>query len=306
MKKIAIISIDYNRDAMTHDFLESVNGLRHTKDFLITTIIVDNASKDVFSLTKEEKARGNVVVLRNDVNTGFTGGNNTGMRYALENGFDYIVVLNNDTMLDPDLLKTLFEEAEKDSSIGLLVPKIYFAPGHEFHEQRYKKNELGKVFWYAGGFVDWANVMSVHRGVDEVDHRQYDTQEEVGFATGCCMFIRRAVLEQVGLFDQRYFLYCEDADLNERIKHAGYKVMYVPQAFLWHISAGSTGGTGSVLQDYFLSRNRMLFGMKYAPLRSKIALVRESLRLLRSGREWQKKGIRDFYLRKFEKGSFGL
>src|SRR5258708_3575269 len=132
MKKIAIISIDYNRDAMTHDFLESVKGLHHTKEFLITTIIVDNASKDVFSLTKEEKIGGNVVVLRNGVNTGFTGGNNTGIRYALENGFDYLVVLNNDTMLDPDLIKVLFEEAEKDSSIGLLVPKIYFAPGHEF------------------------------------------------------------------------------------------------------------------------------------------------------------------------------
>ena len=107
-------------------------------------------------------------------------------------------------------------------------------------------------------------------------------------------------------FDNRYFLYFEDSDLSQRLKKAGYKILFYPKAILWHKNAGSTGGSGSSLQDYFTTRNRMIFGLKFAPLRSKIALIRESLRLLSSGRQWQKKGIRDFYLRRFGKGTFPL
>jgi len=165
---------------------------------------------------------------------------------------------------------------------------------------------LGKVFWYAGGVIDWANVKSVHRGVDEVDHGQYDENKEIEFATGCCMMIKREVLEKVGLFDKRYFLYYEDADLSVRIKKAGFSIYYAPKAFLYHLNASSSGGAGrgNELQDYFLTRNQMFFGMKYAPIRSKIALIRQSLRLLSNGRREQKKAIQDFYLGRLGKGSF--
>ena len=120
------------------------------------------------------------------------------------------------------------------------------------------------------------------------------------------MMFPRDVLEKVGLFDERYFLYYEDADLNERIKRACYEIYYVPTAVLIHINAASSGGVGNgnVLQDYFITRNRMLFGMSYAPLRSKIALLRQSISLLRNGRPCQKQAIRDFYLRRFNKGTF--
>ncbi|MDE2590022.1 MAG: glycosyltransferase family 2 protein, partial [Patescibacteria group bacterium] len=202
-----------------------------------------------------------------------------------------------------DLLIKLLEQLHTDSGIGVVVPKIYFAKGHEYHKNRYEKKDLGKVLWYAGGTVDFANVYTLHRGLDEVDHGQYDKAEEVGFATGCCLLTKREVLEKVGLFDDKFFLYYEDGDLGERIKRAGYKIMYVPTAHLWHINAGSSG-SGSSLHDYYLTRNRMLFGMQYAPIRAKVALIRESARLLISGREWQKIGIRDFYLKQFGKGTF--
>jgi len=108
----------------------------------------------------------------------------------------------------------------------------------------------------------------------------------------------------VGLFDEQYFLYYEDADLNERIKKAGYHIYYVPTAAIAHVNASSTGGAGSIIQDYYITRNRMLFGMKYAPLRTKAALMRESGNLLLGGRLYQKKAIRDYYLGKFGEGKY--
>ena len=84
------------------------------------------------------------------------------------------------------------------------------------------------------------------------------------------------------------------------------KILYNPKAILWHKNAGSVGGSGSSLQDYYITRNRMVFGIKYAPLRSKISLIRESLRLLLIGRAWQKRGIADFYLGRFGKGTFNI
>jgi GT2 family glycosyltransferase len=116
------------------------------------------------------------------------------------------------------------------------------------------------------------------------------------------MLIKSEVLEKVGLFDDKYFLYYEDADLDIRIKNAGYDIYYVPKAVLKHVNASSSGGAGNRLQDYLLTR--MLFGMRYAPFKSKIALIKQSIKLLLGGRSEQKRAIRDFYLGRWGKGSF--
>lgn len=152
--------------------------------------------------------------------------------------------------------------------------------------------------------MDWDNINGSHRGVDEVDKGQYDTPSSTDLLTGCCVLFPRQILEKTNGFDEKYFLYYEDADINERIKRMGFTIWYQPTAVLWHINAGATGGSGSVLQDYFISRNRMLFGMRYARLRTRIALVRESISLFRKGREWQKIGVRDYYRGKFGRGSY--
>jgi GT2 family glycosyltransferase len=304
VKNVSIITVNYNTEDDTHAFLKSAEKA-YKPNLSVEIIVVDNGSKNVFTLSGEEKKK-QIILIRSDINTGFAGGYNIGMKRALAGNADYILIVNNDTVMDESLITNLLTVLEHDPKIGVTVPKIYFAKGHEFHKDRYKKDELGKVFWYAGGSTDWNHVTSIHRGVDEVDHGQYDKIERIDFATGCCMMFSRDVLEKVGLFDERYFLYYEDADLNERIKRAGYEIYYVPTAVLVHINAASSGGAGNgnVLQDYFITRNRMLFGMSYAPLRTKIALFRESMRLLGNGRPYQKQGLRDFYLRKFNKGTF--
>lgn len=310
MKKVVVVTINYNTDDDTHNLLKSL-GEADTSGFALEIIVVDNGSAVPFVLHPKEK-ESNVILLPSSSNTGFSGGNNIGITEALKRKADYVLLINNDTLVDSHMIKNLIAVLERDEKIGVVVPKIYFAKGHEFHKSRYKENELGRVFWYAGGSTDWDNVRSIHRGVDEVDEGQYDTSDEISFATGCCMMIKREVLENVGaqksepvqFFDERYFLYYEDADLSERIRNVGYDIFYVPDAILYHLNAASSGGAGNNLQDYFMTRNRMLFGMTYAPLRTKFALLRESVRLLLHGRNNQKKGIRDFYLRRFGKGTY--
>jgi GT2 family glycosyltransferase len=300
MKKVGVVTVNYNTSVDTTKFLQSLKHVK-TPDITLDTIVVDNGSKEVYKLPENLQ---HTTLIRSETNTGFSGGYNIGMKEALKSGAEYILIVNNDTQMDPDMIKNLLEILQSDPKIGVTTPKIYFAKGHEFHKDRYKTNELGKVIWFAGGHTDWDNVTSIHRGIDEVDHGQYDKTEEIEFASGCCMLFKREVLEKVGLLDDRYFLYYEDADLNERVKRGGYKIFYVPKAVLIHSNAASTGGAGNVLHDYFLTRNKMLFGMTYAPARTKVALFRESLRLLRTGRPFQRLGIRDYYLRKFNKGTF--
>ena len=154
--------------------------------------------------------------------------------------------------------------------------------------------------------MDWKNVIGFHRGVDEVDRGQYDQIEKTDFASGCCMLVKREIFEKVGFLDEKFFLYYEDSDFCERIRRRGYSIIYSPKAILWHKNAGSAGGSGSSLQDYYITRNRMLFGFRYARLRSKLALFKESIKLLAKGRYWQKRGILDFYLGRSGRGSFNV
>ena len=296
---IFIIILNWNGKKNTLQCLESIKHLQ-TWDLELKTIVVDNGSEEELRIENSELRM--IKLIRNKENLGFAGGNNVGIKYALENGADYILILNNDTLVDSSLVEELLEVAAQGEHIGIVAPKIYFVKGYEFHKDRYKEPEREKVFWYAGGIMDWANVIGKHRGVDEVDWGQYDTVEETDFASGCCMFIRREVIEKIGMFDEKYFLYYEDSDLCEKTKRAGFKIMYAPKAFLWHKNAGSVGGSGSMLQDYYITRNRMRFGMRYASFRAKIALIRESINLLFKGRQWQRLGVLDFYRQRFGKG----
>ncbi|MGA2911251.1 MAG: glycosyltransferase family 2 protein [Candidatus Levyibacteriota bacterium] len=302
MTKVFVTLINYNSNQATSDCLHSLEEI-NTADFVLSVVVIDNASTEKF--TKDKKYQKlNLKIIRSEKNLGFAGGQNLGIKFALDNGADYVVVLNDDVILDKDLIVELLKTFETNKDCGMVSPKIYFAKGYEFHKDRYQQNELGKVIWYAGGKIDWQNVIASHRGVDEVDKGQYEKVAETDFASGCCEMIKRKVLEKIGLFDERYFLYYEDNDLSQRAKAYNFKILYQPKAIMWHLNAGSTGGSGSTLHDYYITRNRLLFGFKYSSLRTKLALSKESFRDILSGRPWQKKGALDFYLRKFGKGSY--
>lgn len=292
--KISIIILTLNAYKMTREMLLNVGGLQ-TKGIKAECILVDNNSSDETAekLANYKLPNMDYKFIEIGANLGFAGGNNVGIKDALERGADYIILMNNDLVLPRDILVVLTGFMEKSPEVGIASPKIYFAPGYEFHKDRYKSTELGKVIWYAGGVIDRKNVYSNHRGVDEVDRGQYDKVSETDFTNGACMIIRRSVIEKIGLLDAKYFLYWEDADFSERAKRAGFKVTYFPDTHLWHKVSSSTGGSGSPTNDYFLTRNRLYFANKYMNFRTRFAVMRDTFRLAFQGREWQKKGALD-------------
>lgn len=303
MYQVSLVVLNWNRLSDTLECLKSLKCLFRTSKYSIQIIVVDNGSTDG-SVEKLKKQKG-ITLLQNKENLGFAGGNNVGMKYAIKHGADFVLVLNNDTIVSRDLALRLIEAAEKNKKVGIFSPKIYFAEGFEFHKDLYRENELGRVIWYVGGIMDWKNVLGSNYGVDDVDVGQYQETREIDFATGACMLIRRELIDGIGYFDEKYFLYLEDADYSLRAKKAGWKVIFVPEAKLWH-KVSQSSGIGSNLNDYYIARNRLLFGLKYAPIRAKIALLRESIQLFLKGRKWQKKGVEDFFKMKFGKGSFGV
>ncbi len=305
MVRIFASVINYNNPKDTLECLKSLEKIKK-KDIELDVCIVDNSSAKPFELDSSYFRTFSSSLIRNTENLGFSGGHNVAIRKAMDSNADYLLILNNDTRSEQNLLVKLLECIQQADDIGITVPKIYFENGYEYHKNRYKNIELGKILWYAGGFMDWENVIGMNRGVDEVDTGQYDDYFETELATGCCMLIKKEVFKKIGPLDERYFLYYEDTDFSMRTKKAGYKIIFQPESILWHKNAGSSGGSGSELQDYFISRNRLIFGMSYAPLTAKFALFRESLKLFYSGRKWQKKGVKDFYLRNFGKGGYSF
>lgn len=308
MLNVFIVILNWNQPKLTIQCLDSVNKLQ-IRGYRLTVVIVDNGSSDKsvslltqFS-TKETNKHDNYKLIRNDTNLGYAAGNNVGIKFAIAKGADYVMILNNDTRVHPSLLTNFISVAERYQNFGAASPKIYFESGFEYHKERYNNRDLGKVIWYAGGRLDWDNIYGSGRGVDEVDSAKYDKLSETDYATGTCLFLNCLALEKAGLFNENYFMYYEDTELSLRIKNAGFRVLYVPKALVWHKVAQSSG-IGSDLNDYFTTRNRLLFGMRYAKLRTRFALYRESLKLLLSGRPWQKRGILDFYFGKLGKGSW--
>lgn len=293
MKKLAIVTVDYNGHKDTYDYLKSVAQL-NTVNLEILNLVVDNGSETSLKDTIEKFP--NVTWMQTGKNLGFAGGFNRGMKYAKEWGADYVLIINNDTILpDKSLLHELIGVFEKNKNAGLVSPKIRFAPGYEFLD-KYRPEDKGKVLWYAGGSFDWNNVRSLHHGIDEVDKGQFDKVQKTEFISGCCVLIKREVLDKVGYFEEKLFAYYEDSDWVERIKRAGYEQWYTGKTFIYH-KVSQTAGIGSSWSDYLITRNRLWFGMKYASIRTKFALLREALKLLIIGRSAQKEGIVDYFRR---------
>ncbi len=303
MAKIFVSIINFNGKADTIECLRSLDKISKNS-FELEVVIIDNGSRDVFKAEAKDYKNFPLHIVRSEENLGFAGGQNLGIKYALSKGADFVLVLNNDVMLDKEFLVNLLATFSQKNDCAVVCPKIYFAKGYEFHKDRYKDDERGKVIWYAGGVMDWKNVIAYHKGVDKVDKGQFNKVSETEFATGCCMMVKKDVFDSVGFFDEKYFLYYEDSDFSMRAKAKGINIYFQPESVIWHLNAGSAGGSGSSLQDYYITRNRLLFGLKYAGVRAKFALIRESAKLLIRGRRWQKRAVFDYYLGNLGKGSY--
>lgn len=300
MDKVGVIILHYNSEEDTRQCLNSL--MHHRQDYNSLKLFVVTNQSSIKFISSLKKNYPKIDLIENKTNLGFAAGNNIGISKALGFGCEYILILNNDTIVTPDLVPKLILFAQQDSLIGLISPKIYFAPGFEYHKKLYSNQERGKVIWYAGGKIDWSNIYAYHRGVDEVDTGQFESSQETDFATGCCMLIKRSVIDKIGLLDKKYFLYYEDVDYSVRAKRAGFSVKYCAATYLWHKNASSSGRPGSKIHVYYQTRNRLYFGFKYAPFRVKKSLLVESLKSYFKG-GIQVKSVKDYYLGKMGRAS---
>jgi GT2 family glycosyltransferase len=213
--------------------------------------VVECGRDDRLDTSKTQKDR--LFLIKNDKNYGFAKGNNIGIQYALK-AFnpDYILLLNNDTVVDRNFLTELVKLMESDGKIGIAGPKIYY----------YDFNGRSDVISFTGEDIIPEKGSGKRYGCGEIDSGQWDRQMEVDRLEGSCMLIRREVFERIGLLDEDYFLYWEETDFCIRAKKAGFKVVYCPKARIWHKVSASAP---SNLKLYFLTKNRFLFIAKNFP-----------------------------------------
>jgi GT2 family glycosyltransferase len=264
---LGIITVNYNQYGMTQEFLDSLKKISGSRNVFV--YIADTSTKKENYYFKNN-FKG--LYLDKIDNKGYAYGINQGVFFLSKKGVTEFCVINNDVYFDDDFLAETNRTFEK---ADIFTGKIYYAPGYEYHKNRYKKNELGRVIWYAGGIVDWNNVYTKHRGVDEVDNKQYDSYGKTDFISGCLVCFNDKVWKKTGPWDESYFLYYEDADYSEKAKRAGFKLIYNPKIVIWHKVAQSTGGSGSNLHRIYQGKNRIKFGLRYAPFRTKVHLIKE-------------------------------
>lgn len=244
---VSIILVNWNGRQVTLDCLASLQKLMYTR---YSVIVVDNASSDG-SVAAIRSAFPHTDVLPMECNLRFAGGTNAGMRHALDRGTDALLLLNNDTTVAPDFLDHMVGRMMSDSSIGMVAPKIYY------HDEP-------RRIWFAGGEISfWAGTMR-HTGIREADIGQFDTPRDIAYASGCCVLIRREVIEQIGMLDESYFMYGEDADWSMRVRRAGYRLVYEPRAQVWHKLSVSAGGHLSAFKLMNKFRSNLRFFGRYA------------------------------------------
>jgi len=247
--RIWIVVLSWNQYDLTAACVRSLMQLDYPN---YQIVVVDNNSQDdtVEKLRLEFANRLELIV--NAQNLGFAGGNNVGIRYALRRNVDYVMILNNDTVVDASFLTPLVKVLQAEARAAVVTPKIYF-----MHDS--------DRIWAAGGKVYWRFGLARSRGRDELDCGQFDRREQVDYATGCCMLFRRGALEKVGLLDERYFAYFEDSDWCMRAREEGFQIWYEPTSIIWHVAGASSriGKTWSASVRYLNVRNNLWFIHRY-------------------------------------------
>ena len=257
--RVIIVVLNWNGKEDTAECIDSLGTIMYPN---YTILVVDNGSTDgSVEFLKERYPE--VQIARNNSNTGFGAGNNVGIELALSMAADYVLLLNNDTVVEAHFLDYLVQEAESDGLIGFTGPKIYRLYEGESAEYAvwktfgWRKMPLDPVQRSAllhsagGSFNAWLGKIR-HKGAAEFDVGQYDEQKEVDFVEASCVLAKRAVIKKIGLLDATYFAYLEDVDWCLRGQRAGYATVFVPQATIWHKGSKSSSHENRV---YYSTRN---------------------------------------------------
>lgn len=253
---VAVILVNWHS---APDTIECVESLRTSDYPNLTMIVVENGSTDD-SLDVIRRGASDVTLIDTGGNLGFTGGNNEGIRSALAAGADYVMLLNNDTVVASNLVSQLVATAQSDDSIGIVTGKIL---------------QYGRpVVWSAGTSLDRRFLTVRLQGYGLPDPDSERTPRDVPWVTGCAMLIRREVLERVGLLDNALFLSAEDLDYSLRVVQAGYRLVYDPRAILWHKESVSFGGNDAPRYVYYQTRNLLVVHRRWAVSRAHLLATR--------------------------------
>lgn len=250
---VGVVVVNYNSAAFIGPFLAA---LRETAYENLHLIVVDSASQDR-SLDEIQRAWPEAALLRQPENVGTARGNNIGARYAVEQGYDFLLFLNNDTTFEPDFLRRLVDAADART---MTVPRILFS-----EDRRLISTHAGDFDWSLGLFRN-----TYHGKPDGPATRRQRVLQTASF---CCLLMPAKAFLDAGPLDERFFMYYEETDLLRRAGEAGYRLLYVPDAVVYHLeSASSGGGWMTPMKLYYATRNRLYLVHKHARVRWRFAM----------------------------------
>lgn len=243
---VAIIVLNWNGKEDTLECLQSLQKLSYPN---YRTVVVDNGSSDD-SVTAIRSLFPKSMVIENGSNAGYAGGNNVGIKWALDHAFDYILLLNNDTFVATNLIDIFVSAATARADAFIYGAKIFFA-------------DRPNILWFAGGRWVSKNLAFTHLGYGKPDSTEYSVVREVDYITGCALFASASSFEIVGLLDDNFFLTFEETDWCYRARKEGFRCVVIPEAVLWHKVSSSFGGSTSPLATYFMFRNKLLWARSH-------------------------------------------
>lgn len=247
--KIGVVTVTYNSEPVLQEFLDSLVAQTHEN---IILYLVDNASKDQTLEIARKQPDISTVVIANPDNLGVAEGNNQGIRSALEDGCECVLLLNNDTVFPADFIAQLYDGLDRHHC-DMTTGQMYY----------YDRPD---VLWCAGGrFQPWLGYRIQHDGENKKDTGQFNQPRRVTYTPTCCLLVRMSVFDRVGLMDSRYFVYSDDVDFLYRCFKQGLSLWYVPEARLWHKVGSLTGGAVSEFVLRYVARNRIYFLRKNLP-----------------------------------------
>lgn len=247
-KVVAVILLNWNTKLYTEQCIQSLKD--HASDHLYDIIVADNGSTDDSLLYLKSKFS-NLLYIDNKTNLGFAEGNNKAIDFAIKNGYQYSLLLNTDTIVIDDIVKTLYNYLETNKNIAAVQPAIFYLNNR-------------KKLW--NGELDFNPVFGYTYSKSKLPNKP----KAVKWITGCCFLIRNSVLQETGMFNEKYFLYYEDVELSFRIRAKGYQLNILPNTAIYH-EAGVSGklkskskeGYLSPIIHYYLIRNKIWFLRKY-------------------------------------------
>jgi GT2 family glycosyltransferase len=266
--KVAIIIVNWNGYVLTKACLESLKELEYPSFQLV---VVDNGSVD--GSGEKLKAEFSAIrLLTSAENIGFTGGNNLGIQWALDHFFDQVLLLNNDTLVEPEFLDPLVSFLEQNPDYGAVQPKIMF------------EAERDKL-WNAGGGYFKGFEMTWSIGIGKTDEGQFDQEKDTPWITGCAILVRAAAIRQAGMLDNRFFAYYEDVEWSFRIKKSGFRLRYLPQSKIYHVAGGSSKKTKTKegiippIIHFYRTRNHLFLIRSHSnPISFGLSLIYQTLR----------------------------